>query len=340
MSYYSALEHFKNKQKAFCRYGRDHLGGSEIKLYDKLCEAFLSYSDSVPVFGLNAERIAAVFDLVKLENPHLFFVESLSYKYTPVINVGTVIPKYRFRKEAAEATLSEILNACSKVINLCNGKSELEREIIVHDYLCQSTKYDYSMAASSFECVGPILFGKGVCEGISKASKLLFDLQGISSLVIRGRSSHPFQNGRFSDSSHAWNIVCIDNVFYHLDITFDMCVQFSNTVRYDYFNLSDAEIMRDHEINTDFHPECNCSGNYYRSHRMFMCSPKEFQVYVHECISREKSDIVFQLPISRSLESAKRIIFDIIQDEQSKKRKKYQLACNETQWVFQLHAIN
>ena len=46
---------------------------------------------------------------------------------------------------------------------------------------------------------------------------------------------------------HAWNIVKIGGAYYHLDATFDNTLSHMGPVRYDYFNLDDGKVFRDHE---------------------------------------------------------------------------------------------
>ena len=142
--------------------------------------------------------------------------------------------------------------------------SEIEKEIAVHNFLCETVVYDYNFSDSSFQCVGPLLFGRGVCEGISKAAKFLFNLLGIESLVVCGEvenSSHSL--GNLDIVGHAWNIVKINQIYYHLDITFDLTIAETDVKRFDYFNLTDAEIYRDHKITSKKAPSCSVRGSYY-----------------------------------------------------------------------------
>lgn len=50
---------------------------------------------------------------------------------------------------------------------------------------------------------------------------------------------------------HTWNIVKIGGQYYHLDVTFDNTLGkhslAGQELRYDYFNLEDKKIFRDHE---------------------------------------------------------------------------------------------
>lgn len=121
-------------------------------------------------------------------------------------------------------------------MRLCRNRGELETEKIIYDYLCNTVSYDTEYKDPSFECVGPLLFGKGVCEGISKASKFLFDTVGIESLIAHGTSNSRLNCGT-NNLSHAWNIVRIRDLCFHLDVTFDLTVRAFDFPIYDYFQF-------------------------------------------------------------------------------------------------------
>ena len=59
------------------------------------------------------------------------------------------------------------------------------------------------------------------------------------------------QSGKRDQYRHTWNIVRINGQYYHLDATFDNTLGKNEdgltSIRYDYFNLDDKNIFRDHE---------------------------------------------------------------------------------------------
>ena len=107
--------------------------------------------------------------------------------------------------------------------------------------------------------------GVGVCEGIAKAVKILCDTMGIWCMIAIS-DANPEKRIKYR---HAWNIVRIGGVCYHLDATFDNTLSNGQTIRYDYFNLDDKQMFRDHE--PVLYPAVNCSdGNhfYYREKKL------------------------------------------------------------------------
>lgn len=96
------------------------------------------------------------------------------------------------------------------------------------------------------EIIGPLGQGVGVCEGIAKAVKVLLDALGVW-CVIAICGNNPEKGIKYR---HTWNIVRIGGAYYHLDTTFDNTLGKSDKVediRYDYFNLDDGHIFKDHE---------------------------------------------------------------------------------------------
>ena len=61
--------------------------------------------------------------------------------------------------------------------------------------------------------------------------------------------------GRTDSGDHEWNIIKLDDGYYHVDITWMQ----ANRDRY--FCLSDEQIFADHIIISQYHPEC--SGQKY-----------------------------------------------------------------------------
>lgn len=326
-------------KKQFCYY-RTTLSDVEREAYDKIRDGFLSYSKSILVVGVSLAQVQNIFEKIKQDNPWLFYVETVLYQYVPLCKGGSVIPKYRFRCDEVNATLLAIINKCTAITVNLQNRADFEKEIEIHNYFCKSIYYDNEFVTSSFECVGPLLFGKGVCEGISKAAKLLFDFVNIDSLLVYGKSEQQSSSVAFSSDLHAWNIVKIKGMFYHLDITFDLTIQAFGIIRYDYFNLSDCEIQADHEFSSTAVPKCLVSSNYYNAKNLFMQTQNDYREFLIKCVKKRQKDIVFKLPNSGNIDITKKKIMAVTSKVLSSSvflLSQYQLISNDSQFVFHLH---
>lgn len=332
------LEVFKkNKQFSF-RYYRNQLSSFEQQVYDKIYNGIMSYSERIELNVPFSQRIADIYYKVLNDNPEIFFVKPFSYSNT------TIFPVYRFDMATTEKHFRGLADKSLKIIGKKN-RSELDREKNIHDYFCSRTLYDQEycdyieanngmipFSKSGSECAGPLLFGKGVCGGIAKAAKLLFDLAGIKSIYVVSKT-------------HAWNIVYIKNIPYHLDITWDLShTKSCGILRYDYFNLSDVEILLEgeehHPIDLE-KPLCRISGNYYRQNNMYMLKQDDFRRYLTNSLKNGKKTVVFKLPCVKNKESAKSHVIDIVNDVSKRiyGACQYQYYFNEKQYVFCLRFL-
>ena len=133
-------------------------------------------------------------------------------------------------------------------------------KIIVHDFICANVHYDKLKKSYSHEIIGPLGQGVGVCEGIAKSVKVLCDAFGIW-CMIAVCGNNPEKGIKYR---HTWNIVRIGGNYYHLDATFDNTLgNDKKEIRYDYFNLDDKSIFRDHEPLIAPAPKCEEGDHFY-----------------------------------------------------------------------------
>ena len=240
------LNWFSKPEHVFCYY-YDRLNDKEKKLYRKLAEGLFDFQPVITLWWVTPETVSRVYEKIKLDLPAAFFDTGLEMVWTPALGMVRVKPQYRFPQEEAENILAEIMDRIQPLLLQCLGMSDLEKETLIHDWFCQNVVYDYQyaqkMGGSSFEMAAPLLWGRGVCSGISKAAKFLFDLTGLQSLLLMGRT-HDTAAGPGED--HCWLMVKVHEPGqglaqkYHLDITFDMTTKSKR-----YFNMSSQEILDD-----------------------------------------------------------------------------------------------
>lgn len=100
-------------------------------------------------------------------------------------------------------------------------------------------------------------------EGIAKSVKVLCDALGVW-CIIAICGNNPEKGIKYR---HTWNIVRINGQYYHLDATFDNTLgkseDGSTNIRYDYFNLDDKNIFRDHEPLIAPAPPCPDGNHFY-----------------------------------------------------------------------------
>jgi len=127
-----------------------------------------------------------------------------------------------------------------------DSMSQLDKERAIHDWIINNTQYDQSY--SIYDPYNTLINHTGVCEGYSLLAQKMFTIVGIESIVVEGTAD---------GVSHAWNMVNINNHWYHVDLTWDDPVSSRDILRYDYYNLSDSKMSADHTWDTSKYPSAN-----------------------------------------------------------------------------------
>mgnify|MGYP000155151139 FL=1 len=174
-------------------------------------------------------------------------MSSFKYRYFADSPNLIFIPEYLFEKSKIKDHQKAMNARVEKLARPAAKLPELEKEKYIHDFICENIHYDKLKKPYSHEIIGPLGHGVGVCEGIAKSVKILCDALGIWCMIALC-GNNPEKGIKYR---HTWNIVKIGKTCYHLDATFDnslgKCVETGGEIRYDYFNLDDKAVFRDHE---------------------------------------------------------------------------------------------
>ena len=127
-----------------------------------------------------------------------------------------------------------------------DGMSLGDKERAIHDWIINNTQYDQSYTI--YDPYNTLFKHTGVCEGYTLLAQKMFTIAGIKSIVVEGTAD---------GGSHAWNMVNIDNHWYHVDVTWDDPVSSEDILRYDYYNLTDSKMSADHSWDTSAYPSAN-----------------------------------------------------------------------------------
>ncbi|WP_089973684.1 transglutaminase domain-containing protein [Clostridium gasigenes] len=253
----------------------------KLAIYQGLTNINSSIDLSLYCTEVNYQDYQNIYDLyfgVLAEKSEIFYTPlgiSMSYAYnqsTGKLTKCTLSLKYEYEK-------NEILNMKEKLnlkVNLIKERylngidDELKKEYIIYDYILNNTSYDYdnylnnTIPDISHTSYGALINGQAVCDGYSKAAKLLFNEVGIESGIITS-----------STMNHAWNYVKINGQYYNLDITWDDPVPEGNKIRYKYFNLSNKKMAEDHTWVLEKYPICNGEAfAFLREHQMCRINDK------------------------------------------------------------------
>lgn len=143
--------------------------------------------------------------------------------------------------EGAKALVSELNQKLDEIVAGMPDGTEYEKIKYLHDYLIFNC--DYSENASlPFTAYGAIVEKNATCQGYADAMHLLLTRAGFEAMYTIGR-------GDRADVTHKWNYVRLsDGQWYIIDPTWaDPTGKGDpNYINYDYFLISDEEILLDH----------------------------------------------------------------------------------------------
>ena len=179
----------------------------------------------------------------------------------------------------------EAFNSATKVYNLyiksCNN--DYKKVIAAHDYIIKNCVYnvegidDDTLTDDDFTAYGVLVKGKAVCEGYAKAFKMLMDIADIDCIMVTGTVGE-------DDIPHAWNMVKLEDSWYHVDVTYDDPNPETKEIVYVYMNVTDDIIEKDHTWNKNTTPEAkNTKYDYLKKNQTFYDSNDEIIEYIKEC---------------------------------------------------------
>ena len=189
----------------------------------------LNYSN----YELTQEEAQAVFHLVYLDHPELFFVAStvLTNSSTIVLLLDEAFKEIEIIKNI-NALIEEEFTAINTLIinrSIELGADLASQEIvrIVFDYIVNNKEYAYKIDDSgnattqprddvyAHTVAGMLIEGKGVCDAYSKLFKLYLDRFGIKTIIVNGKA----RRGE-NLTNHSWNLALVNDKYYGFDLTF------------------------------------------------------------------------------------------------------------------------
>lgn len=273
------------------RYYYSTLNAYEKEIYDLMLIDLMNQENAFVLPDINVNSVLKIYNLIKYDVPEIFFVKTIYATYCSVNNNTGIQPIYRFNQNDTMNLFDATIEVTNKFIDSIKCLSDFEKELAIHDYIVKSVVYKDVKAPYSHEAPGTLIYKIGVCEGISKAVKWLCDRVDLKSIVAVGTSD---SNGNFE--GHAWNVIFLSGSPFHVDITFDVALS-NNSIRYDYFNLSELEILDDHKISTEYSlPACKYSRNWFKENNLFFKSKKDLIHYLKNLEPTVKN-FCFQIPI-------------------------------------------
>ncbi len=269
------------------KYYYSRLSYGEKNVYNKLCDALLNFEPAISMhagmgkpFEIDIEEVIAA---VIFDNPVFFYVnrERIMIRQSPMYI--QVVFNYDYRRDEAERLWAQVQQKIESFVaaKIKPEMSPLAKQLEIHRYVTAIKGAKPPYDKDCFSAIGAFINNNCVCEGYSKAYKLLCDRVGIASIIVLGDGVAP--DG--TSERHAWNITRINGVTAHTDATWNARYGVSN---YDYFNLTDAEISADHRFEKGKYPQCLPNKiNYFYKNGLIASNKSELEAIVK---AKQKAD--------------------------------------------------
>ena len=266
-------------------YYYNQLNKEQQKVYYAMKEGLLKMQESFPVWKLTNRELSDIYFMVRMDCPEIFYSVKFSYRYYPDSTAVELVPEYLFTKDKIKEHRQAMESRVKKLARQAESLDEKGKQLFIHDFIVKNVKYDKLKKEYSHEIIGALGNGVAVCEGIAKAVKILCDALGIWCIVALSEAN-PDKGIKYR---HAWNVVRINGSYYHMDATFDNTLSKDEVIRYDYMNLSDKQIFRDHEPVIWKVPECPDNDHcYYREKKVSWTTIEEVQKRTKQAVKKNR----------------------------------------------------
>lgn len=310
-------------------------GDSQYKEdYKKVFYAILRYEPNAEFKLSDLTYYERLYRECISDNPLLFYVENVTFS----IGAFGVRMLFNYTYNSGEVeNIYKIIFECLKKVRLKLRDADEEVTVKnVHDYVVQNVVYDNDSSIPVHQAQCFFIHGRAVCDGISKATKVILDSVNIKSMVISGDALTP-NTKVMSDTGHAWNIIWINNHPDHFDFTFDTNLSASKkTIRYDYYGLSDEQIKRDHTFDS-IGVLTNGDNNWFTKNGLYFTKKVEIKKHIKNSLRSNVDYIAFKLPFTANSKATLDEITDIVKSEMKLNILKsftYSMSINEAQMVI------
>lgn len=217
------------------------LNDKDKNLYNFIYNQITEFATSFEVDS-NVQSTHRVIKAMMLDNPEIFWFEG-KWKAESVGQNLRVLPRYKYGCAVKENILGHIKRQVQK-LDFCDTISGVDQIKCVYDWLLENVRYCDSNNDQTIE--GVFVDGSAVCKGIAKAFQFFMNALDIPSFLIEGTIDNQV--------SHMWNIVYVDDQFYHVDVTmgyqrFDrLFADHTRNKHYPCFMVSDKTISLTHSV--------------------------------------------------------------------------------------------
>ncbi|WFQ91040.1 lipoprotein [Mycoplasma feriruminatoris] len=265
------LDEFSNKEYKFKLLNtetNEEIPNEQIKWYQRISypnsEVLESNSNDKGTFILTNDGIVKWKDTREKnsdreveEKSARLWASYKGYLYSAVVSVYSKEKSLILKKE------NEARKAAKEIVKKekWNELPTLEKLTKAYEWMTKEVKYDYGNRTGellrSQNAYSALVEKKTVCTGYAKGFKMIMDELGIPCKFVEGDSNRE----ESFISKHAWNLVQIDNEWYHVDTTSDRVERNQHRTEFNFFLNTNEDF-----VDTDtFYREFSDPGTHLRN---------------------------------------------------------------------------
>ena len=258
----NALETNEYKQKNFSSYVSETNNFSPKSKQDLLNIYYTVLNNGWDNFSFYCDKSYnnCINELQSLTNDNISF-SYINQLVHPFNSFKTIETNYdntgridiKINKKYSKEEITKIQNKMNEItlkLNINSYNNINDKIKIFHDYIANTNEYDKEKESTgnsiyhSDTAIGTLFEGKSVCSGYTDTLAIFLNMLSLD-------------NTRVSTNNHIWNVVNINNNWYHIDLTWDDPVTSSkkNIITYDYFLIT-TDVLKnkndnEHNFNID-----------------------------------------------------------------------------------------
>ena len=216
----------------------------------------------------------------------------LSDNYYVIRNIvdGEEIPNSQTNAQAIASALPAIIEEAFAGI----GDSPYEKTLAIHDWLISNLTYDETVEENGPEngSYGAIIDRKTMCQGYAEAMQLLLTCYtNIENEMITGTAQSAQGEPWIG---HAWNMVKMEDQYYHIDVTFDDPQENESlAISHFYFAQNDTIMSSNHKWEPGYFPVSEGEEFfYYKKSGLFANNKAEFETIVTNAVKNDNPLVI------------------------------------------------
>lgn len=233
------------------QYVYNSLSDKERTAFNKIYSGVTDYKHSVKISSMSEDEFNDFILKFYCCGSELFYMsDQIKYQINADGRVNECFFTYDYYENSTKSMQEQLDAKADEILSkITSDMTDADKLKYIHDYIIDNVTYD----AEAMDCdnvYGALIKNRTHCQGFSKSICFLCDKLGIESLLITGDAG----------GGHMWNMVKIDDKWYHLDATWDD-PDHGGRSRSDYFLISDSTISQTHTADT-YMDYPNASADY------------------------------------------------------------------------------